>query len=287
MAVRERPLGWLPTESHIREIRREVLDWFAAHGRDLPWRHSRDPYQILVSEVMLQQTQVSRVIPYFERFLNCFPTVQALAAVPTAEVLRQWSGLGYNRRAVNLQRAAREVVEEHAGTFPSTVEGLEQLSGIGGYTARAVACFAFEVPVAVVETNVRKAIRSFAPVTVDTESIDYQTVADLLLPRSQAWTWNQAMIDYGAVKLAGGPHVARQPRIGPKRYLPFEETDRFWRGRIVATLCNYPEPVSLPRLIRELPGEPDEYRIHRLVSDLSDEGLVVSDVDGDMVSLPT
>ena len=117
-----------------------LLGWFAGSARDLPWRTTRDPYAILVSEVMLQQTQVARVLERFVPWLERWPTTAALAAAPAADVLRAWSGLGYNRRALNLQRAARRV--EELGAFPSDVGGLEQLPGVGPYTARAIACFA-------------------------------------------------------------------------------------------------------------------------------------------------
>lgn len=138
------------------DLQTALLTWFAENARDLPWRRTRDPYRVLVSEVMLQQTQVDRVIPKYEAFLAAFPTVEALAAAPTAEVIRLWAGLGYNRRAVNLQRAARAVVEERGGLFPHEVEELLRLPGIGPYTAGAVACFAFEQDVAFVDTNIRR-----------------------------------------------------------------------------------------------------------------------------------
>ena len=131
-----------------------LLDWYAAEGRDLPWRHTRDPYAILVSEVMLQQTQVARVLERWTAWLERWPTVEALAAASTADVVRAWSGLGYNRRAVNLQRAARAVVER--GGFPRTPEGLQELPGVGPYTASAVACFAFDAQLTTVDVNARR-----------------------------------------------------------------------------------------------------------------------------------
>ncbi|MBA2277826.1 MAG: A/G-specific adenine glycosylase, partial [Chloroflexia bacterium] len=148
-------------------VREELLGWWHANRRDLPWRHTRDPYRILVSEVMLQQTQVDRVIPYYERWLDHFPTVEALAAATTAELIRAWAGLGYNRRAVNLQRTARHVVEVCGGEFPREVEALRQLPGIGPYTAGAIACFAFELDTAFVDTNMRRVLhRLFVGVDV-------------------------------------------------------------------------------------------------------------------------
>src|SRR5680860_695110 len=141
----------------IPAFRTHLFDWWEINQRDLPWRHTRDPYRILVSEVMLQQTQVDRVIPHFHRWLERFPTVQALAEAPTADVIQMWAGLGYNRRAVNLQRTAQAVLEL-GGEFPRDVESLKSLPGIGSYTAGAIACFAFEHDVAFIDTNMRRVL---------------------------------------------------------------------------------------------------------------------------------
>jgi len=133
-----------PTQSHIIPFQQSLIDWFYHARRDLPWRHTRDPYHILISEMMLQQTQVERVLPRYTTFLKAFPTLEVLAEAPTAEVIRHWAGLGYNRRAVNLQRIARIVLAEYDGVFPQHCDDLRKLPGIGPYTAGAIACFAFE-----------------------------------------------------------------------------------------------------------------------------------------------
>src|SRR5215475_5527661 len=146
----QRSTNALPDE--LAAIRAALLDWFVASGRDLPWRHTRDPYWILVAEIMLQQTQVDRVIPKFRAFLERFPTLEVLASAPTAEVIRAWAGLGYNRRAVNMQRTARAVLEDHDGQFPRDLATLLRLPGIGPYTAGAIACFAFEQDVGFMDT---------------------------------------------------------------------------------------------------------------------------------------
>ena len=137
-------------------LQNALLAWFAENGRDLPWRRTRDPYAILVSEVMLQQTQVARVLERYPLWLERWPTAAALAAAPAADVLRAWSGLGYNRRALSLQNAARRVVE--LGEFPRAIDELERLPGIGPYTARAIACFAFDAQVTALDTNVRRVL---------------------------------------------------------------------------------------------------------------------------------
>jgi A/G-specific adenine glycosylase len=174
--------------------------WFKRNGRDLPWRATRDPYRVLVSESMLQQTQVSRVLDYYERFLTRFPTMQALAAARPAAVRESWEGLGYYARARNLHAVARRVRE-----LPSAPEELRRLPGIGAYTAGAVASFAFEQRAALVDTNVARVLRrAFAP------RADFKTtrgqrrlwgIAEAMLPRTgkATWTHNQAMMELGAL----------------------------------------------------------------------------------------
>jgi A/G-specific adenine glycosylase len=136
-----------------------VLAWYARHGRhELPWRHTHDPYAILVAEIMLQQTQVERVLPKYILFLEKFPTIAALAEAPTSEVIREWAGLGYNQRAVRLQESARQVTTTFSGELPTSVEGLMTLPGVGRYTAGAIACFAFGLRVATVDTNIRRVL---------------------------------------------------------------------------------------------------------------------------------
>ena len=141
------------------EFRRRLLRWFRRHGRDLPWRRTRDPYHIVVSEFMLQQTQVSRVEAYYHRFLERYPSIEALAAAPAAMVRESWEGLGYYRRAANLHRLAQTVVEEHGGVVPADPAVLARLPGVGRYTAGAVACFAYERATPAVDTNVARVIR--------------------------------------------------------------------------------------------------------------------------------
>lgn len=231
---------------------------------------------------MLQQTQVARVLPYYEAFIDAFPNSRSLSLASGAEVLRMWQGLGYNRRAIYLKRCCDRVETQFTGRFPTSVSDLQALPGIGAYTARAVACFAFEAHVAVVETNVRKAIRYFVDRTGD-ESQEYSvdSVAESLVPMGNAWVWNQAMIDFGALYVP-----PRAERLSTTSHATFRSTDRFWRGRIIATLCAYPEPVTLRRLLHELPSERDEYRVRNLISTMEHEGLLTIDPDQDVIALP-
>jgi A/G-specific adenine glycosylase len=212
----------------------------------LPWRGERDPYRVLVSEVMLQQTQATRVAKDYDTFLTRFPSVESLAAASAADVLRAWGNLGYNRRALNLWRAARSVAERG---WPRTVDGLLTLPGVGTYTARAVATFAFGDVVGVVDANVRRVLSRLYGLEPDA---DVQTLADALVPRKSPARWNQAMIDLGAVVcLARNPRCdvcpvgsrcawrsgTRPPPRRPKPPAPpFTSTTRFARGRVVALL---------------------------------------------------
>ena len=189
-----------------RRVHAGLLCWYEEQGRRLPWRQTRDPYAILVAEMMLQQTQVDRVMPKYAAFLAAFPTLAALAAASRGEVIRQWAGLGYNRRAVYLHRIAQQVVADHNGKLPTDPATLRTLPGIGRYTAAAVACFAAETPVAVLDTNVRRVLgRVFLDAWFSddepTETPPERTgwlLAEAALPRQSAYAWNQALMDLGA-----------------------------------------------------------------------------------------
>ncbi len=179
-----------------------LLGWYERVGRKLPWRETNDPYAILVSEMMLQQTQVDRVLPKYREFLGRFPTLAALAEAPTAEVIRAWAPLGYNMRAVRLQAIARQVVAEYQGQIPASVSELLKLKGVGRYTAGAIACFAHQQQVATVDTNIRRVLHRLfvgiekpeAPARDD----DAWNLAEAALPAGEAYRWNQALMDLGA-----------------------------------------------------------------------------------------
>ena len=199
----------MPPKSRARRtlqasrFRRRLLRWFRRHGRDLPWRRTRDPYHIVVSEFMLQQTQVSRVEGHYRRFLERYPSIQSLAAAPAAMVRESWEGLGYYRRAANLHRLAQAVVAEHGGVVPDEPAALLRLPGVGRYTAGAVACFAYEKATPAVDTNVARVIRrSFHPHLHGAGATRriWETAA-LMVPRAgkRAWEFNQAIMELGAL----------------------------------------------------------------------------------------
>ena len=183
----------LPTPSSA--IRRKLLRWYQSNKRDLPWRRSRDPYAIWISETMLQQTQVNTVIPYYKKFLDHFPTVNALARAPLPQVLRLWSGLGYYRRAANLKKAAQQIVRGHAGQIPQDFAQLKALAGIGDYTAGALLSIAFGKPYPAIDGNVRRVLSRLLRVTDERK---LRAMAAALVPAKRPGEFNQALMEIGA-----------------------------------------------------------------------------------------
>jgi A/G-specific adenine glycosylase len=234
--------------------RAAILAWWDANGRRLAFRETRDPYAILVSEAMAQQTQIGRASERWVRFLQRFPTVGALAASSPADVLREWRGLGYNRRALSLWRAARAIVDDHGGEVPRDVTALEGLPGVGPYTARAVAAIAFGLPVGAVDTNVRRVL---GRVTAGRRSLgarEMQAVADAAVPVDRPGDWTHALMDVGATfcrpaprcdgcpvrawcAWAGEPAAAAVTQAGRNSRSPaFTSTSRWLRGRLLDRL---------------------------------------------------
>lgn len=269
-----------------------ILDWWASPGaaRDLPWRRTLDPWAILVSEVMLQQTQVARVVPAYHRFLDRFPTAAACAAAPVGEVVRAWAGLGYNRRAVNLHRAAVAC----GGDVPTNLAGLLALPGVGPYTARAVLAFARESDVAVLDVNAARVLSRLTGERVT------QAAADAFVPEGQGWAWNSALLDFGAAvctaaspgcgacplaadcgwRRNGGPDPGRRGH----HQSTFEGSDRQGRGRLVAALRHGPVAVADAATVTGWPG--DHGRAAVAVAGLVADGLVALSADGKELSLP-
>ncbi len=243
--------------------------------RDLPWRRTRDPWAVLVSEIMLQQTQASRVIPHWRAFLEAFPTVAVCAAAPQSLVVERWQGLGYNRRAVALHRTARAVMAEHGGHIPDSEPRLRALPGIGPYTARAVLAFAFGRPVGVLDVNAGRVLAR-AVAGGPLARSEAQSLADRLCPPEDGWTWNQAMLDLGAIwcvradprcltcpvreacrwNAVGGPDPARGSATESGRQSPFEGSRRQGRGRLVRALTRGPVDRERLALACGWPGDP-------------------------------
>ena len=254
-------------------MQRKLLAWHATQGMHAPWRESADPYEVLVAAVMAQQTQMSRVMPSYERFVAAFPTVASLAAASAGDVIRVWAGMGYNQRAIRLHRAARTIVD---GGWPRDVDALMQIDGIGPFTAAIIVSFAFGEPAACVDTNVRRVLGRLA----GDEGIDgkrLQALADASLAVREPARWNQAVMDYGArvctirpkceaCGLASGcpsrrdlpvstratpvlrvaeERAAYDARLGKKVQPKFEGSARWWRGRVVGALRALPAGDSM------------------------------------------
>ena len=192
-----------PSKREIEELQRCLIRWFREHARDLPWRRSRDAYRVWISEVMLQQTQVATVIPYFEKFLAAFPTVRELAAAPEEQVLRLWEGLGYYRRARQLLAAAQRIVRDHGGEFPSDGDSVRRLPGIGRYTAGAILSIAFDRPEPILEANTVRLFSRLSlergPITSTTTRNRLWDVAAQLVPTRDARLFNQAAMELGSL----------------------------------------------------------------------------------------
>ncbi len=290
------------SDSRRKKLWRSIRDWYRDKQRELPWRKTRDPYRIFVSEIMLQQTQVNHVIGKYREFLRRFPTVRSLAFARTSDVIRAWSGLGYNMRAVRLLRVAQEVVERFGGKIPSGPELLLQLPGIGQYTANAIASFAFELSVPVVDTNIRRVIsRLFFSMRYCDERVSEQSawkIAGELLPRTRPRDWTLALMDLGSTICTGSrPRCSECPvnRLCRSSFLldgkritrhrlkmePSHEgiPNRLYRGRIVEVLrsLNGSRPVSLRKLgtkIKTPFRRSDEDWLRGILDDLQRDGLV-------------
>jgi A/G-specific adenine glycosylase len=274
-----------------------LLTWGERELRDLPWRQTRDPWAVLVSEVMAQQTGVDRVVGYYHRFLERFPDPVACAAAPQSEVVTLWAGLGYNRRAVNLHRCAVEVAGRHGGELPGDLDTLLALPGVGPYTARAVLAFAYELPVGVVDTNVGRVLarwegRSLGPA-------EAQTAADDHVPPEQPWLWNQSIMELGAtvcrrrtptcrvcpvaadcgwqaLGLAAPDPADGSAAVG-RGQSRFEGSDRQGRGRLVDALRSGPVSADDLPPVMGWPDEPE--RAARVARTVLTDGLAHRDGD--------
>jgi A/G-specific adenine glycosylase len=283
------------------EARAAILSWYDARGRTLPFRGQLDPYAILVSEVMAQQTQISRVSQQWASFMTTFPSVESLAAASTADVLRAWRGLGYNRRALNLQRAARVIVLEHGGSVPSELDRLLGLPGVGPYTARAVAALAFGQAVGPVDTNVRRVLARLLPAGGTPGVRDIQSIADRSVPPARPADWTHALMDLGAtVCRPNAPRCADCPaarwcpsatrvgrrarRSGVDANATFASTSRWLRGRILDQLRDVPDDEW--GAIAGPIGEHEAGAIGQALLAMESEGLIERDrSDPDRVRL--
>ena len=286
----------------LRLLGQRIADW-GPQRDDLPWRHTRDPWAVLVSEVMAQQTQIGRVVPAYHAFLERFPTPGDCARAPLSEVLQAWAGLGYHRRARHLHLAAQVVTDRHDGMLPDDLGQLLALPGVGPYTARAVLAFAFESDVGLVDTNAGRLLAR-AATGRPLRPAEAQRAVDAMVPPATGWRFNQALLDLGAlVCVARTPACDRCPLAGvcvwnasgrpepdpaggsagvSTRQSRLEGSDRQGRGRLLAALRERPvTPAELPVVT----SWDDDARIGRMVASLVADGLAVAHPDG-VLTLP-
>ena len=286
------------TAAQRRAIGRAITEWGGSGGSDsrrpdLPWRSTRDPWAVLVSEVMTQQTQVSRVVPIYERFLSRFPTPAACASASLGDLLRMWEGLGYNRRARSLHGAAQAIVAQHGGTVPQGLAQLLALPGVGPYTARAVLAFAFEADVGVVDTNAGRVLSRAVAGRV-LRPIDAQATVDSMVPLGRGWAFGQSLLDLGATvcvardpgcdrcpirrrcRWAAGGRSAPDPAWGSAgvsvRQSVFAGSDRQGRGRLIDALRRGPVALDEVAAATGWPDQPE--RAERVAAGLVADGLV-------------
>ena len=261
----------MPSSSRIRSFRKKVLDYYDQQGRDLPWRKKVTPYRVLVSEIMLQQTQVDRVVEKYREFLAAFPDFATLAKAPNDKLLTIWSGMGYNRRALSLKKLAEIVVTEQGGRLPSDPEELRKLPGIGPYTAGAVAAFAFNKPVVFMDTNVRRVfINEFLQDRENIRDEELLPLVERALPKDDSRVWYNALMDYGTMlkQQHGNPnkrsaHYTRQS--------PFENSNRQVRGAILKLLVKE-SSLTAARIIA-LTGM-DSERVKMNLERMEEEGFI-------------
>ncbi len=270
----------MPDAASIARFRREVWKYYREHGRhDLPWRKTKDPYKILVSEVMLQQTQVERVKAFYRAWMEQFPTANALAKAPLGSVLKAWQGLGYNRRAKMLHEAAKALVA--LGRFPKDPAALEQLPGIGHYTARAVAAFAHNADVVFVETNLRTAvIHHFFPKKKTVDDTAILAVLAKAFPKGKSREWYAALMDYGAHLKRSGVRVNAKAKAYAKQSR-FAGSAREARGAILKCLVQGPRDAQFLVCIL---GDDREVQVKSQLASLTKEGLI--ELSGGKFRLP-
>lgn len=231
----------------IKEFRGIIRRYYRSYGRHLPWRDTRDPYRIMVSEVMLQQTQVPRVLGKYRKFLNVFPSLRALHRAPLRKVLGVWQGLGYNRRALSLKKAAAILFEKHGGRIPKSEEALRLLPGIGPATASAILAFAYNTPTVFIETNIRRVfIHFFFSKEKHVEDEKIRDLVEKTIDRKNPREWYWALMDYGSM-LGGLPDNPNKRSARYRKQSPFRGSHREVRGRVLAALLGA-SPVSEEKL---------------------------------------
>jgi A/G-specific adenine glycosylase len=268
------------TVREVNHFQETIYRYFFKNGRSLPWRETHDPYRILVSEIMLQQTQVERVAGKYEQFIAQFPDFTSLAQAPLREILAAWQGLGYNRRALNLRRLAQRVAAEYQGQLPDSSETLRTFPGIGEATAGALVAFAYQQPAVFIETNIRRTFIHFF--FADRQAVKDKEILPLIgqtLDRTQVRTWYYALMDYGAMLKKVGENPNHRS-AHHSRQAPFRDSDRQIRGLILRTLLERPV-LATAELVEAVGKSPERLLI--IINQLVHEGFL--DRQGNRLSL--
>lgn len=293
-------------------LHEKLLSWYKTHGRKLPWRETDDPYKILVSEIMLQQTQVSRVIDKYDSFIHNFPDIYSLAKASAGKIIREWSGMGYNKRAVNLHKTANIIVQNHNGEVPKSLDTLVSFPGIGRYTASAIANFAFQLKVPVVDINIKRVIgRVDQGSCFDTDKLAWEAALKYLPEKTKASDWHQALMDLGAtvctarkpsceicplvlncsasIRFIFGNVVTKINTTSPQKANPaFVGSNRYYRGKIIEELRSRINPIKFdelgPLIKQDYSPNIDKIWLENLINRLVKDGLI--EKEKGMVSLP-
>lgn len=267
-----------------QEFMKFIFTWWKKNKRDLPWRHTRDPYKILVSEVMLQQTNVPRVLVKYPVFIKKYTTVQDLAKSSTAEVLRIWKGMGYNRRALYLHQTAKIIHHTYHNQFPISEQLLSKLPGLGRYTTCAVLVFAYKKDIAMVDTNIRRIITHFFFHDTPQPEKNIQDVADQLVPEGKSWEWHQALMDYGAMHSHAWRRSERSRRM-ERSNIPFKQSNRYFRGRVIDLLRGKSyKKNELMKILSSKYGKDVNFHLN-ILKGLGKDGLISFSKAG-IISLP-
>lgn len=262
--------------SDIATFKKTVWDYYKREGRAMPWRETQNAYRIVVSEIMLQQTQVSRVLTKYAEFIKKFPTFRALAAAPVSDVLSAWQGLGYNRRAIALKRLAETVVTKHHGKLPDTVNELDALPGIGKGTAGSLSAFVFNKPVAFIETNIRRTyIHHFFPLADKVRDAAILELVEKTIDRKNPREWYYALMDYGS--MLGGMQKLKNPNIRSAHYAKqakFEGSTRALRGKILKLVLEN-KKITIRSLEKQIGSRAeDKMRLPKIIKELQGEGFI-------------
>ena len=259
----------MPSQRQIRQLQRKIRLFYKKNKRNLPWRKTSNPYNILISEIMLQQTQVERVVFYYHKWLKKWPTIQKLAIASKADVLRQWMGLGYNTRAIHLHKASQKIIESYHGDIIRAMEHYKEIPGIGPYTSGAVQIFSLNKDMVVIDTNIRRILIHEFTLKETIDNIDLLKIAQRCLPKGKSREWHNALMDYGATFL-----TSRKTGIRPlTKQSTFEGSDRQIRTRILKQILSSKKPLKF-LTIKKFLQDIEEKRLKKIINGMVKDNLI-------------